>query len=106
MDSILAVTSMLAILSARPSKLPKQLKDLRKKSGISCREVARLAGLTEGHVSQIERNNPRIEADTLASLARVFGVSLDFLYSGKGAAPTDRSLFAALAAATRRADRA
>ena len=73
---------------------------------MSCREVARLAGLTEGHVNQIERRNPRIEADTLASIARVFGVSLDWLYAGEGRAPSDRALAAAVAAANRRADRA
>lgn len=103
---MLAMARMLATLKmTSTNKLPKRLKDLRTRAAVSCREAARLAGLTEGHVSQIERRNPRIEADTLASLARVFGVSLDWLYAGEGRAPSDAALQAAVAAATRRADR-
>lgn len=97
---------MLVTLSPPVTRLAAQLKQLRDTASLSCRELARLAGLTPGHVSQIERESPRIEAVTLASIAGVFGVSLDWLYHGRGERPSDTDITTAVRRAMSRADRA
>ena len=68
--------------------------------GLSTRELDRLAGITEGHTSLIETGaRPNIEARTAASLARVLGVSLDWLVTGAGKEPSERAVRSAVAAA-------
>lgn len=60
---------------------------------LGTRELDRLAGLTEGHTSAIETGNrPNVEARTAAALARVLGVSLDWLVTGTGPTPSERRI--------------
>ena len=65
---------------------------------LSARELDRLAGLkAEGHTSLIESgvtNNVKVE--TARGIARVLGVSLDWLIDGAGDAPTIESVQAAV----------
>lgn len=71
---------------------------------LAARELDRLAELGEGHVSMIETNRrPNIEARTATRLARVLGVSLDWLLGGSGPAPSPSEVTAAVKAARRRA---
>jgi len=67
---------------------------------ISARELDRLSSLAEGHVSMIEAGRrPVIESKTAEDIAGVLGLSLDWLISGKGKAPTATSAKRSLLAA-------
>lgn len=68
---------------------------------LSTRELDRLAGLAVGHTHQIESGaKPRIETRTAESLAKVLGLSLDWLISGdERKAPSSRVVRAAVEAA-------
>jgi len=62
------------------TRIGNRLKELREASGMSQQSLAVAAGLSVSLVSQIERGgrlDPRIS--TISSLARVLGVSLDYL---------------------------
>jgi transcriptional regulator with XRE-family HTH domain len=69
------------------------------KYGLSAHELGRLAGLSPAHVSYIERSDVTVNARTLQAIARVFGVTLDWLYLRKGRAPNAGSIARAVAAA-------
>jgi transcriptional regulator with XRE-family HTH domain len=59
-----------------------------------------LAGLARGHARQIEQDSPgRIAVATLAALASVFDVTIDWLYLGRGPRPSDRRVRAAVLSA-------
>ena len=78
---------------------------------LSCREVARLAGVAQGSVSLIERADQNVESrelttKTLSRIARVFGVTLDWLYLGRGKRPSNKGVRAAVTRAKSRADEA
>jgi transcriptional regulator with XRE-family HTH domain len=65
--------------------LAQRLRRARDASELSARRLDKLAGLTPGHTTLIEsgrRLNPT--AATAAALARVLGVSLEWLVSGRG----------------------
>ena len=80
--------------------LSEHVRMARALSGISARELDRLANLAEGHTSLIENGSrPNVEARTAAAIAQVLGVSLDWLVSGEGKAPTERGVKAAVEAA-------
>lgn len=62
--------------------LGERLRQARTRAGRSCRELDRLAGLTEGHTQAIEVG--RISSPTLAtvaSLAQALGVGVTYLVS-------------------------
>lgn len=62
-----------------------------------------MAKLTHGHTSQVENVlGSRVSARTIVSLARVFGVSVNWLLDGDGDAPTGPELKAAVAVARAR----
>jgi len=71
---------------------------LREFADISGREVARLAGISETHINQLESQSPdAVSARTLQRIAHVFGVPLDWLYTGAGKSPTKASVRRAVA---------
>jgi transcriptional regulator with XRE-family HTH domain len=58
---------------------------LRKKRGYSQVELATLAGITQGSLSLIERNETEMPAgDTLAGLCKALKTTPDFLVAGGG----------------------
>jgi transcriptional regulator with XRE-family HTH domain len=63
---------------------------------LSARELDRLADLTAGHVSAIEAGRSNVEIRTACELARVLGVSLDWLILGNGKAPNGKSIASAV----------
>jgi transcriptional regulator with XRE-family HTH domain len=66
-----------------------RLKKARTAAKISARRLDKLAGLTPGHTTLIESGRrPNPTATTAAALARALDVSLEWLVSGRGAAPT------------------
>jgi transcriptional regulator with XRE-family HTH domain len=73
---------------------------LRRTAGLGVREADRLAGTHRGQCAQIERGhreNPR--RDALVKIAALYGARLDWLLTGEGKAPSERSIKRAVAAA-------
>ena len=64
-----------------------RLFDLRRHAGLSQEELANLVGVTRQAVQKWEAGTSRPDMDNLVSLADYFKVSLDFLVTGKEAAP-------------------
>ena len=74
--------------------------------GLSAREVDRVAGLHHGHTWAIESGaRTNIESATSLALARVFGVSLDWLLTGSGSVPIMSSVASAFERARSEQDR-
>lgn len=73
--------------------LSDRLKIARAAAGIdSARQLSRRAGLADGHVAMFERGVlDDGSAKTLARLADVLGVSLDWLVRGIGEGPKPRA---------------
>jgi transcriptional regulator with XRE-family HTH domain len=68
-----------------------RLRQARELSGLSARALDRLAGLASAHSSHIERGVKKsISVDTAIGLARVLGISLDWLLTGAGDEPSFR----------------
>ena len=65
----------------------KRLFDLRRQAGLSQEELANLVGVTRQAVQKWEAGASRPDMDNLVSLAEYFQVSLDYLVTGKEAAP-------------------
>lgn len=77
--------------------LSERLRQVRLIGGLGCRELDRLAGLGEGHVSMIETGKrPNIESRIAAALADVLGLSLDWLVRGLGPNPSAKRVRAAV----------
>lgn len=58
-----------------------KLRAIRERKNITLKEVARLAGVSESLVSQIERNKVSPSIDTLLTLADVLDIDLEYLFS-------------------------
>jgi len=77
--------------------LSERLREARTLAGVKSRELDRLAGLSECHTQHIETGRrPNPETATIAPLARVLGVSLDWLIAGNGPAPEEAAVKAAV----------
>jgi len=84
------------------SNLAERLRHLRENAGLSAKALDVLADLTPGHTTLIEtgrRADP--SASTVEALASVLGVTLDWLVTGEGREPSERSVRAAVDAARR-----
>lgn len=68
-----------------------RLFDLRRQAGLSQEALANLLGVTRQAVQKWEAGTSRPDMDNLVSLAEYFKVSLDFLVTGKEAAPPPAS---------------
>lgn len=81
-----------------------RLRELRAiAGGLSQRELSLLAGLNGSHVGLIEQGRVTEPGGaTMAKLAEVFGVSLDWLVLGVGAAPRPEQVVASVEAARAR----
>lgn len=82
-----------------------RLRLARTTAGITARELDRLAGRAEGHAALIESDTterPRA-SDVLLSYADVLGLSLDWLAAGRGRAPREADVLAAVERARRAA---
>jgi transcriptional regulator with XRE-family HTH domain len=86
--------------------LTERLKHLRQISGLSGRELARLANLAASTCRLIESgyiHEPGLKQ--IQALAEVYGVSLDYIAHGVGPKPTANKVLSAVRAATTRAAR-
>lgn len=77
--------------------LPDRLRWARETAGLSKRGLSDIAGLDPSHVRFIEageRPNPSV--DTLGALAEKLGTTVDWLAFGRGEAPTEAAVRAAV----------
>jgi transcriptional regulator with XRE-family HTH domain len=51
------------------------VRDLRKRAGLTIRELAERSSVSQAVISKLERNQSRAELETLFRLARVFGIN-------------------------------
>ena len=87
--------------------LASRVAHVRGLAGIPARHLDRLAGLTPGHTSAIERSKKiDVGAATLSGIASALGVSIDWIVRGSGKVPTARAVKAAVAVATERSNAA
>ena len=64
---------------------------------LSAKQLARLAGLHETHVTLIERGHrTALRASTISKLAGALGVRESWLWGGSGRLPSERSIRAAV----------
>ena len=62
-----------------------RIRQLRKQSGISQRQLARRAGITSAYVSRLENDlNPNVSAKVVYNLARGLGTTVDDLLMAAG----------------------
>ena len=63
--------------------LGKRIRDMRKAKGLNQTALAKLAGISQGSISWIEKGETRLlRADTLLALAKALSVNVDFLRDG------------------------
>ncbi len=67
--------------------LGERLRDIRIKSGLTLRELARQANVSPSFISQIENGKSQPSVATLYSFSRLLGVSVDELFEVKQPAP-------------------
>ena len=68
-----------------------RLKEIRLKTGLSLREIARQLDVSPSFVSQIENGKSQPSVATLYSLAKLLGVPVDVLFEAQGEAVPDPS---------------
>lgn len=69
---------------ANESKVGERIKERRLELKFTQEELARLAGLSKGFLSDLENGNRSVRAENLLSIARALSVSLDYLMKGDG----------------------
>jgi len=58
-----------------------KIRAVRERKGVTLKQVADKAGVSESLISQIERNRVSPSIDTLLNIANVLGIDLDYLFS-------------------------
>lgn len=59
-----------------------RLKEVRKASGLTQREVATYVGVNQNTYSYWENGKTKIDSESIAKLAKLFNVSIDYLLDG------------------------
>lgn len=65
-------------------KLANRLKELRRLSNLTQRQISLKSGITERNLQMLEANKTQPKLSTLIALADTFNVSLDFLVGREG----------------------
>jgi transcriptional regulator with XRE-family HTH domain len=66
-----------------------QIRELRKVKGLTLTQVAQLAGISVGYLSQIERNQSKLPVGILKKLSDVLGVHMNWFFQGNTNANSD-----------------
>lgn len=77
----------------------KRLRYAREASGLSPKELEAMAGMSRGHINQIESEQKGLGAISALKIRCVLGVSLDWLLAGSGSRPSRKSIRRAFEAA-------
>jgi transcriptional regulator with XRE-family HTH domain len=70
-------------LNSTPDEISKRIKDTREARGMTASEFARLVGVTPTAVWNWEKNSITPRRPALEQIAKVLGVSMPFLLTGK-----------------------
>ena len=62
-----------------------RIREIREKKRIKQEELANLAGISKGFLSDVENNNANVSSKTLLKIANSLGASIDFLLRGEKA---------------------
>lgn len=65
-----------------------KLRKIRKDIGLTQTEFAQMLGITQNHLSYIEKGERNVTIEIAKTIASVFDISLDWLLMDKGEAPT------------------
>lgn len=60
-----------------------RIRELRRARGLKIQELADLAGLSAGHLSEVERGQSTLSGEKLRGIARALGCSTDYLLTGE-----------------------
>lgn len=96
---------MTTVVAVTRNSLQSRLKWAREAADLSASALSELAGLTRSHVSLIEKGGRRretVDARTLSALADVLGISMDWLFAGKGDRPAREAICQAVEECRRR----
>ena len=66
-----------------------RIKELRNEKKMTLKQLSELSGLSAGFLSQLERGISTIAIDSLATLAKILGVSLSSFFDAKEDMPSD-----------------
>jgi transcriptional regulator with XRE-family HTH domain len=61
----------------------RRIKQLRKSKDLSLQKLAEEAGFSAGYLSEVERGNSVLSSEKLSAVARVFGVTADYVLTGR-----------------------
>lgn len=75
----LLFTSPQAIKQEARKKIGAQLKELRTSKGITLRQAAKMAGISNNHIARIEAGKYNVTIDTVAMIASVLGGELEII---------------------------
>ncbi len=78
---------------AEPALMGERLRVLRKEAGLTLAQVSERSGLSVGYLSQIERDLSHPSIRALSDIAKVFGVSLGWLFQTPDPARSNESRF-------------
>jgi len=65
-----------------------QIRELRKARGLTLQKVADEAGISVGHLSQIERNQANLPLSVLNRISDVLGVQMNWFFQSQGSSPS------------------
>ena len=63
-------------------EIGKRIKQLRIAKGLTIKELADLAGMSAGYLSEVERGRCALSAEKLAAIAGCLGTTVDYLLTG------------------------
>lgn len=69
-----------------------RIREIRKKCGLTMKELAERVGVSESAISQYETGRRQPDYETLLKIADYFGVSVDYLLGKEGGAAVDPEL--------------
>ena len=69
-----------------------KIREIRKKCGLTMKELAERVGVSESAISQYETGRRQPDYETLLKIADYFGVSVDYLLGKEGGAAVDPEL--------------
>jgi transcriptional regulator with XRE-family HTH domain len=73
----------MAELESEREQIGNRIRDLRQLRKLSLQQLAKLASMSPGYLSEVERGHSAISGEKLAKIAEHLGTSVDYLLSGR-----------------------
>lgn len=81
-DETLRVRDVLEI----DERVGREIRDLRRARNVTIAQLSKVTGLSQGHLSQIERGISRPSVKALHSISRALGVTISWFFAANGSA--------------------